>query len=187
MVPGPSRGRPAAHLRGRRHRNASSKRGEQSARASSSSPARTARCARAADRACVVRMVQGTPRGRRDSCLRGRRRSTPPRPGRERQRREPLALPLALPICDASDALLCSRMQIRAAAFLRNFAAMCSNFERLVFSCIELEPSIHPSNLSSEWHGTFPTFLPDSSSCTACGWAARWCLEAGGVSRAPAR
>ena len=70
-------------------------------------------------------------------------------------------------------------MQIRAAAFLRNFAAMCSNFERLVFSCIELEPSIHPSNLSSEWHGTFPTFLPDSSSCTACGWAARWCLEAG--------
>ena len=64
-------------------------------------------------------------------------------------------------------------------SFPAQFAAMCSNLGRLVFSCIELEPSIHPSNLSSEWHGTFPTFLLDSSSCTACGWAARWCLEAG--------
>ena len=161
MVPRPSRGRPAAHLRGRRHRNASRQRGEQSARASRSSTALPARCARAAGRACVVQLVRGTPRGRRDSCLRGRRRSTTSRQGGKRQRREPLALPLVLPICDASDALLCSRMQIRAAAFLRNFAAMCSNFERLVFSCIELEPSIHPSNLSSEWHGTFPHF----SSC----------------------
>ena len=66
-----------------------------------------------------------------------------------------------------------------SSSFPAQFAAMCSNLGRLVFSCIELEPSIHPSNLSSEWHGTFPTFLPDSSSCTACGWAARWCLEAG--------